>query len=575
MIIVMDKLEVAQALRNIALLLQVRGENAFKSRAYENGAERIAGLGEDLGKLVQEKRLIELPGIGEALAEKIEELVTTGHLTYFDELLGDMPPTILELLALPDLGPKKAAALWSELRIEDIAALEAACKEGKVRELKGFGAKTEAKLLEGIARYRRAHTRRLLGDVLPRAIAILERIEAAPGLIRASLAGSVRRSRETVADVDIVASANEPGAVMDALATHSSVAQLIGRGENKCSVRLAPDDLQVDLRVLTDADFATALHHLTGSKAHHLRLRSIAHDRGLKISEYGLFRGDEKLLIPDEAALYAALGMQPVPPELREDTGEVEAALEGQLPQRLVEQADIQGAIHSHSTWSDGESSLLEMARAAQSLGFRYLTVTEHSQAASYARGLSPEDLRRQWEEIDEINAQLPGFRLLKGMEADILEDGELDLPRELLEKLEVVIASIHVRHGMDEGQMTQRVLKALDHPRTLILGHPTGRLLLSRDPYALDMEAVFTRAAERGVAIEVNGNPQRLDLKAEHVRSALRHGVKLVISVDAHSVEGLSHVAYSVATARRGWAQPKDVLNCLSADEFLQSLRS
>jgi DNA polymerase (family 10) len=349
---------------------------------------------------------------------------------------------------------------------------------------------------------------------------------------------------------------------------------VIGRGVNKCSVRLGPDDLQVDLRVLPDEDFATGLHHLTGSKAHHIRLRGIAQGRGLKVSEYGLFRGDEKLAVPDEAALYSLLGMQYVPPELREDMGEVEAALLGKLPTDLLTIGDVQGAVHSHSTWSDGRNSLEDMAKAAKELGFSYLTVTEHSAAASYARGLTAERLREQWDEIDRLNGQLQGIRLLKGIEADILEDGRLDLPQQVMSSLEVVIASVHVRHGMDEAQMTERVLRALDQPHTQILGHPTGRLLLSRDPFLMDMDAVFTRAAERGVAIEVNGNPQRLDLKAEHVQRALELGVRLVVSVDAHCVEDLSNIAYAVATARKGWAQAKNVLNTRAATEFLSALR-
>lgn len=573
MVTLTDKHQVARTLRDISLLLQLRGENAFKARAYDLGADRIAGLNEDLGKLVEENRLSELPGIGSALAEKITELVTTGHLAYMDKIRGDFPVTILDLLALPDLGPKKVSALWKELNLGTIDALEVACRGALVRGLKGFGEKTEAKILEGIERYRRAHARWLLGDALPRAQELLEVIQGAPGVVRASLAGSVRRGCETVGDVDIVASAREAGPVMDVLVRHSSVAQVIGRGDNKCSVRLV-DDLQVDLRVLPDEDFATGVHHLTGSKAHHIRLRGIALDRGLKLSEYGLMRGEQKLSVPDEATLYGLLGMSYVPPELREDSGEVEAALSASLPSPLLERREVRGAIHSHSTWSDGRNTLEEMAFAARAMGFEYLTVTEHSQTASYARGMSAESLLEQWAEIDALNARLGDFRLLKGIETDILEDGSLDFPPEVLDRLDVVIASIHIRHGMGESAMTERVLKALDNPYTHILGHPTGRLISSRDPFPLDMERVFARAAERGVAIEINGNPERLDLKAEHVRRALFHGVKLVVSADSHNVDGLSHVAFSVATARKGWARSSDVLNRLPVDEFLRQLR-
>lgn len=571
----MDKIEVGKALREISLYLQLNGENAFKSRAYDVAADRVLGLSEDLGARVREGRLEELPGIGAALAQKISELVTTGKLDYLEDLRAMYPPRILDLLRLPELGPKKVATLWRELKIGDVPSLAQACQDGRLRALKGFGAKSEAKILAGIALFQRSQERQLLGDVLPLATQLLEHVKAAPGVVRASLGGSVRRARETVGDADLIASAAAAEPVFDAFVKHPLVAEVIGRGESKCSVRLRERDLQIDLRVLPDEDFATALHHFTGSKAHHIRLRGLALDRGLSISEWGLTRGEEKLSIPDEAALYAALGMQEVPPELREDAGEVEAALAHALPTDLVREEDVQGAVHSHSTWSDGKHSLEEMARAAKALGLRYLTVTEHSQAASYAHGLAPDRLAQQWEEIDRLNDALgPGFRLLKGLEVDILETGALDLDDAWLDRLEVVIGSIHQRHGLDEAQMTARVLKAMDHPRLQILGHLTGRLIQEREPYPLQLEPIFERAAERGVAIEVNGNPHRLDLKAEHVRLAIGRKVKLVASVDAHSIKDLGNVRYAVATARRGWARKGDVLNTLDAQSFLKALR-
>jgi DNA polymerase (family X) len=568
---------VAKILRDISLLLQLKGENAFKSRAYDIGADRISGLTEDLTPLVNAGRLQELPGIGQALALKITELVTTGKLDYYEKLKAEFPPGLLELLRVPDVGPRKVAQLWSELKVGSVDELELACRQGRVRELKGFGEKSEAKILEGIALFKRVHAtlRRPLGEVLPLARSLLAHVEAAPGVVRASLAGSVRRGNETVGDVDLIASAAEAGPVLDALAAAPGVAQVLGKGDSKCSVRLTEGDLQVDLRVLPDEDYATALHHFTGSKAHHVRLRGLAQQRGLRISEWGVQREDgTKLAIPTEDALYAALGMQPVPPELREDAGEVEAALAGTLPQDLVALEDVLGAVHAHSTWSDGRNSLEEMARAAKALGLRYLTVTEHSEAAIYARGLKQDDLRRQWEEIDRVNEAVPGMRLLKGIEVDILETGALDYPDSLLEQLEVVIGSIHVRHGLDEAQMTRRLLAAFDNPFLQILGHPTGRLLNEREPYALRMEEVLDRAAERGVAMEVNGKPQRLDLHAGHVRQAVSRGVRLVVSCDAHQAEDLRNLAYAVATARRGWARRDDVLNTRPAEAFLRTLR-
>ncbi|ATB26929.1 phosphoesterase [Melittangium boletus DSM 14713] len=565
-----------QILRDISLFLQMKGENPFRSRAYDIAADRISGLSEDLGTLLREDRLKELPGIGQAISDKVAELMSTGRLSAYETLRAELPAGVLELVRVPELGPKKAVLLARELGVDSVDALEKACREGRVRHVAGFGEKSEANLLAGIELYRRSTTpRRLLGDVMPVAERLLTSVKNTPGVVRASVGGSLRRRAETVGDVDLIASAAEPGAVFDAFCRAPEVAHVIGRGESKCSVRLHDKDLQVDLRVLPDEDFATALHHFTGSRAHHLRLRGLAQDRGLKISEWGVHRADgTKLPVPDEAALYRLLDMQYIPPELREDTGEIEAALAGKLPEDLVAWEDIQGAVHAHSTWSDGRNSLEEMARAAQALGLKFLTVTEHSEAAIYAGGLKEDDLRRQWDEIDRVNDTVKGLRLLKGIEVDILESGALDYSDSVLEQLEVVIGSIHVRHGMDEDQMTRRLLQAFDNPHLHILGHPTGRLIQSRDPYPLRMEAVLDKAAERGVVVEVNGKPERLDLKTEHVRMATQRGVKLVVSCDAHRASDLENLAFAVATARRGWARRSDVLNTLPAERFISALR-
>jgi DNA polymerase (family 10) len=405
---------------------------------------------------------------------------------------------------------------------------------------------------------------------------LLEHLQRlAPGLHRASLTGALRRRTETVGDsVQLLASARQAGPVLDALACALGVARVLERRESESTVLLG-DGLRVTLRILPDEDFAPLLHHLTGSEAHLARLRTLAHERGLTLSEQGLSRADDtRLQVPNESTLYRLLGLPFIPPELREDAGEIEAALEGRLPVDLVSLGDVQGAVHAHSTWSDGKNTLEEMARAARALGLRYLTVTEHSQSAIQAGGLKAEALRRQWDEIDRIHATVPGVRLLKGIEVDILESGALDYPDSILEQLEVVIGSIHVRYGMGEEQMTRRLLRALDNPHLHILGHPTGRLLESREPYAVRMEEVLERAAERGVAVEVNGTPRRLDLRAEHVRQALRHGVKLVVSCDAHDVVGLANLHYAVETARRGWARRGDVLNTLPAERFVAALR-
>ena len=566
----MDPTSIARALREVSQYLQLNGDDFYKSRAYDLAADRMAGFSGDLDALVREDKLTELPNIGTTLAEKIAELYRTGTLTLLEQLRAEYPPRILELLRLPDLGAKKAAALFKALGVGDIASLEAACKEGKVKALKGFGEKSEQKILASIERYRTAHTQYRLGEVRPIAEALLDVVKAAPGVVRAEVAGSVRRWCELVSDVDIVASAPDAGPVLDVLVRRG---ELIGRGDSKCSIRL-DDGLQVDLRVLPDADYATALHHFTGSKAHHVRLRGRARDLGLTISEWGVVRGEEKLPVPDEVALYTLLGMSYVPPELREDAGEFEAALAGTLPADLVSPADVRGTVHSHSTWSDGKSSLEDMVRAAAAMGLRYLTVTEHSAAAAYAGGLDEARVRLQWQEIARVQEAVPEVRLFRGIEVDILEDGALDLPDRLLSELDVVIASVHVRHGQDQAAMTARVLRALDHPCTDVLGHPTGRLLQRREPSPLDMPAVLERAAKRGVFLEVNGNPDRLDLSADHVRLALQAGASLVVSADAHSTDALHNVGYAVHTARKGGARRSDVLNTLGADEFLSAIR-
>lgn len=591
-----DKAAVVKALRDLGAYLQLNGENAFKVRAYDIAAERIAGLTDDLGAIIEKKELTSLPGIGESIAKKIEELATTGKMTALEEIRAKFPPKILELMTVPDLGPKKARALFEQLGVGSIDELEKACQEQRVRTLKGFGQKTEEKLINGLQVAKRAAStggRKRLGDVLPQADSLLEWIKQAPGVKRASLGGSVRRQKETVADVDIIASAPDAQAVFAHFHQFPLVAERIGAGESKASVRLKDTDLQVDLRVLPDEDFASALHHFTGSKGHHIKLRGLALEKGLTISEWGVFRMKEgenaaakagvakhesaeaKLPIRDEADLYKLLGMQFVPPELREDWGEIEAALAHELPEDLITRADLAGNVHAHTTWSDGINSLEEMARAAKALGYSYYTVTEHSQSSGYAGGLSIEKLKQQWDEIDRVNDLVKGIRLLKGIESDILEDGSLDYPDSVLEKLDVVIGSIHQRYSQDEDQMTKRVLNAFDNPHLHIWGHPTGRLINKREPAPMRMEEILDKAAKKGITIEVNGCPERMDLSPEHVRKALERGLKLSISTDAHSTNELSvHLPFALASARKGWARVGDVVNTRDVKGFLKAIR-
>ena len=589
-----DKSHVIKLLRDYGNYLQIKGESFFKSRAYDVAADRIAGLTEDIQAVVAEKRLSDLPGIGDSIAAKIAELVTTGKVEAFETLKAEFPPGILELLSVPDLGPKKAKALFDALEVGSIDDLEKACHAQRVRALKGFGLKTEEKLLHGIALARRSLQvggRKLLGDVLPQAEALLAHIRAAPGVVRTSLGGSVRRMKETVADVDIIASAPDAKVVFDHFLTFPLVAELIGSGESKSSVRLKETDLQVDLRVLPDEDFASALHHFTGSKAHHIRLRGLATERGLTISEWGVHRlkdepveakkgvakhetAQEKLPIIEEKDIYSLLGMQFVPPELREDDGEIEAALKGELPDDLITAADIVGNVHSHSTWSDGVNSLEDMAKAAKALGLKYMTVTEHSQTSNYAGGLKIDALKKQWDEIDAINEKIKGITLLKGIESDILEDGRLDYDDAILEKLDVVIGSIHQRYNQDEAAMTKRVLAAFDNPYLQIWGHPTGRLINKRDPAPMRMDEILDKAAKKGITVEVNGQPDRLDLASDSIRKALSRGIRLVVSTDAHSIDELKrHLPYAIGQARRGWARKSDVINARDLKGFKKAI--
>ncbi|MEW5743312.1 MAG: DNA polymerase/3'-5' exonuclease PolX [Myxococcota bacterium] len=591
-----DKTAVVKALREMSSYLQLKGENMFKTRAYDIAADRIAGLSEDLGQLVAEGKLTSLPGIGESIGHKIAEYVTTGHMTALDDVKKEFPPRILELLEVQDLGPKKAKALFEQLGVGSIDDLEKACLKQQVRGLKGFGLKTEEKLLAGIALARRQQSsgsRKRLGDVLPLANEMLDWVKAAPGVKRASLGGSVRRMKETVADVDIIASAPDAAKVFAHFAKHPRVGEVMASGESKSSVRLKELDLQIDLRVLPDEDFASALHHFTGSKAHHIHLRSLAQERGFTISEWGVHRmgaaagtkqekgaarheaAEEKLPIKEEKDIYALLGMQYVPPELREDWGEIEAALEHTLPEELITAEDLVGNVHAHSTWSDGRDSLEDMVRAAKALGLKYLTVTEHSQTSGYAGGLTVDRLKAQWDEIDRINETVKGITLLKGVESDLLEDGSLDYPDALLEKLDVVIGSIHQRYGQDEDAITRRVLNAFDNPHLHIWGHPSGRLLLKREAAPLRMEEILDKAAKKRIVIEVNGCPDRMDLAPEYVRQALQRGIKLVVSTDAHSVSELTaHLPFAIAAARRGWARKSDVLNALPLRDFVKGLQ-
>jgi DNA polymerase (family X) len=569
-----DKIAVARALRELGMLLEVKGENPFKVRAYENGARALEELPGNLDEVIAAGTLTEIPGIGKALAQKIEELARTGRLPLLDEVRAGLPAGVGEMLRIPDLGPKKLAALLAALEVGSVAELEAACRAGRVRELKGFGERSERKILEGIERLKTASTRVLLSDARAVGEAIVRHLEASGAAERLALAGSCRRWKETVGDLDVVAASVHPDRLSDALAAFPGVEQVVARGDTKTTVRLE-GGLSVDLRIVPPAEYASLLHHMTGSKEHNVRLRGLAREKGFTLSEWGLERleGGRKVPVKVESDVYRALGMQPVPPELRQDTGEIEAALAGELPADLVTLEDVKGMVHAHTTWSDGRASVEEMARAAEAMGMGYLTITDHSRSAAYAGGLDEARLRAQWDEIDAVQEKVR-IRLLKGTEADILDTGGLDWPDSVLEKLDVVVASVHSRMKMDADRMTLRILRMLELPVMKIWGHPTGRLLLERDPYGLDMERVLDAAARSKVAIEVNGDPHRLDFDARHLRMARERGIPVVLSTDAHSVAGLQNLPYAVMTARRGWISRGEVLNALPAKKFAERVR-
>lgn len=559
----MDRAKVADALEEIGLLLELLGENPFKTRAYANGARILRGFDRDLGELIRTKELGTIKGFGPALVEKITTLHETGSLPYLEELRSQVPPGLLTWLGIPGLGPKKARMIHVVLGISSLEDLEEAARAGKIRVLEGFGATSEKKILEGIARVR-SHAGRFLMPVAraeaDRLVALLRDVG---GVTRVEAAGSVRRRAETSKDIDLVVVAKEPETAMEAFASAGDVVEVTGRGETKCSVRLA-SGLSSDLRVVPDQSFSFALCYFTGSKAHNVALRGRAQKRGLKLNEYALVREEDGREIPcaDEAAIYRALGLDFIPPEMREDRGEIEAAEEQRLP-RLLEEGDLRGILHAHSTWSDGQDSIERMAEAARERGMEYLGLTDHSRSAAYAGGLTVERVRKQQAEIEDLNAKAKdGFRILKGIECDILADGTMDYPGEVLASFDFVIASIHSRFNLSEKEQTTRIVRALRNPWVDILGHPTGRLLLERDPYPVDLFRVLDIAVEEGVAVEVNAHPMRLDLDPTALRYGVPKGMKTSIDPDAHETGGLADVRWGVGVARRGWCTADDVLN-------------
>lgn len=564
--------QVAQVLEDIALLLEIQGENQFKIRAYANGARLVAGLDREVADLVAGGELRKLKGVGAALAEKIAELVNTGGLAYYERLKAEVPSGLLELRAVPQLGPKKIRVVHDRLGVSNLGELEYACLENRLVDLPGFGKKTQEALLRGIARLKKNRGRFLLGEALAPARNLLEQLRRIPGVDEASLAGSVRRRREIVRDLDLVLAASSPKEVLDAVCRLPGLGEVQRFGDEKGSGQWE-GNFPADIHVVPAAAYPFALLHGTGSAEHREELARHARGLGLSLTDRELCGGGEPISCGSETEVYRELGLAWIPPEMREGLGEIEAASRGELP-ALVEEKDIRGLLHVHSDYSDGTVPLAGMAEAAQRLGYSYLGIADHSETARYARGLEPDRVRRQHEEIDRLNESLRGFVLLKGVEVEILADGALDYDESLWRSFDFLVASVHSRFRMNREEMTARVVRALENPYVRILGHMTGRLLLARDPYELDVDRVLEAAAARGVSIELNANPHRLDMDWRLLRRAASLGIPISINPDAHSVQGLQDVEFGVAMARKGWLTREQVLNTREVEDLRRWLR-
>jgi DNA polymerase (family 10) len=574
----MTRGDIADLLEEIGVLMDLKGENPFKIRAYQSGARLLSSMSEE--EYREHLRLDDwdqVRGIGEALSAKIRTLHDTGRLEFHEKLKASVPPGLIDMLQIPGLGPKKIKALHEKLGITTIAELQAACQEGRVANLDGFGAKTEAKLLTGIERREAYAKRHIWWSAAGVATPIVQGLRTLAGVSRAEAAGSLRRGLETVGDLDFIVAAKDPGPVMDWFCAQFGVLEVTGRGDTKCSVRFE-SGLQADLRIVPEAQFAFALHHFTGSKDHNIQMRQRAIARGWSLSEWGLsaIEGRESQPLPevsDEAGLFRALGLQEVPPELREGLGELEAAEAGHLP-RLVEFSDLRGAFHNHTTESDGRNTLEEMVVAARALGWEYLGLADHSRSSVQANGLSEERLLAQVARVRSWNSiTSTGLHLFAGSECDILADGSLDYEDFVLAQLDYVVASVHSGFTQDEESMTRRIVRALENPHVTMLGHLTGRLLLRRDGYRVDVARVIDAALANNVVIELNANPLRLDMDWRHWRRAAERGLLTSINPDAHTVENLEYVKAGINAARKGWLSREQVVNTLSLAELRQRL--
>ncbi|MFO8035906.1 MAG: DNA polymerase/3'-5' exonuclease PolX [Anaerolineales bacterium] len=580
----MENAEIARVLKRFADLLEIKGGNQFRIRAYRNAARTVNTFPRSIDAALQEgEDLTELHGIGEDMQGHIQDIAQTGTMPQYEELAEEVPESLIEIMNLEGMGPKRTAQLWQELNIRTLEELQAAAERGEVAEVEGFGEKTQQGILEEIERYTGMEKRTLLAEADQYVRSLTGYLQDAPGLERLEVAGSFRRRKETVGDIDILAIAGEePERIMDHFTAYSAVAEVIAAGETRGTIRLE-SGLQVDLRILEPRSFGAALLYFTGSKAHNVHLRKLALDQDMRISEYGIFniegedleKGEdpwagEWLAGETEVGMYEQIGLPWISPELREDRGEIQAAQQGELP-ALIELQDIRGDLQMHSTWSDGKSSLEEMLQGCRERGYEYFAITDHGPSLAMTQGLDAQKARRQWEEIERLNEKYEDIHILRGMEVDILKDGSLDMDEETLEELDLVVVSIHSHLDLAPPAQTERILRALEHPQVHILAHPTERKVQERSPMVFDMEAVLEAAAEHHVAVELNAQPNRLDLSDMQVRLAKEKGARVVINTDAHRVEELAFMRYGVDQARRGWLETGDVLNTLSLLDLLE----
>ncbi len=568
---VTDKEKVASVLEEIATMLEIKGENAFKCNAYHNASRTIAAYPGSMGHLIESGELSKLKGIGKSLAEKIVLLVQKGRLPYYENLKKEIPIGLLEMVKIPGFGPKKAKAVYEQLEIKSIGELEYACRENRLVDLSGFGLKTQEKILQGIAFFKKGVGKFRINVAEQSATPILNALKEQTDVIRISLCGSIRRNKETIRDIDILVSSDTPAKVMDFFVRLPDIDHIEAKGETKSTV-LLKTGMDCDLRIVSDDQFPYAQTYFTGSKEHNVELRGRAKKKfDIKMNEYGLFKGAKEKLVKckDESEIYEALGLVFIPPEMREAMGEIEAAEKKKIP-TLVQERDLKGIIHVHTQWSDGRVDLLDYANYCSRKGLQYIAICDHSKSAYYANGLNEKRVKEQHQKIDEVNEQFKsrGVRLLKGTEVDILPDGSLDFDDKVLASFDMVVASVHSKFKMTERDMTARIIKALRNKYVTMLGHPTGRLILAREGYPVNLEEILEFCAGEGVMIEVNAHPFRLDLDWRYIKKAVDLGVMLSINPDAHKLEELENIRYGVGITRKGWATPRDIINCYQADE-------